>query len=86
MLSFASTLKAMEVDLTADQREFIRQAIETGRFHRAEDAAREALRYGKNVSADVRKSWRPLIRRKPLSHEAKAVLSRSNRCVSLLTK
>ena len=33
----------MEVDLTADQREFIRQAIETGRFHWAEDAVREAL-------------------------------------------
>jgi putative addiction module CopG family antidote len=36
-------LKHMEVDLTVDQREFIRQAIETGRFHRAEDAVREAL-------------------------------------------
>ena len=35
--------KVMEVDLTADQRELIRQAIETGRFHRAEDAVREAL-------------------------------------------
>ena len=33
----------MEVDLTADQREFIRQAIEAGRFQRAEDAVREAL-------------------------------------------
>jgi putative addiction module CopG family antidote len=33
----------MEVDLTADQREFVRQAIETGRLHRAEDAVREAL-------------------------------------------
>jgi putative addiction module CopG family antidote len=36
-------LKAMEVDLTADQKAFIRQAIETGRLHRAEDAIREAL-------------------------------------------
>jgi Arc/MetJ-type ribon-helix-helix transcriptional regulator len=33
----------MEVDLTADQKEFIRRAIETGRFRRAEDAEREAL-------------------------------------------
>jgi putative addiction module CopG family antidote len=33
----------MEVDLTADQKEFIRRAIETGRFRRAEDAVREAL-------------------------------------------
>ena len=33
----------MEVDLTADQMAFIRQAIESGRFHSAEDAVREAL-------------------------------------------
>lgn len=33
----------MEVDLTADQKAFIRLAIESGRFHRAEDAIREAL-------------------------------------------
>lgn len=33
----------MEVRLTPDQEAFIRQAIETGRFHRAEDAVEEAL-------------------------------------------
>jgi putative addiction module CopG family antidote len=33
----------MEVDFTADQEAFIRQAIATGRFHRAEDAIKEAL-------------------------------------------
>lgn len=33
----------MEVPLTPDQEAFIRQAIETGRFHRAEDAVQEAL-------------------------------------------
>jgi putative addiction module CopG family antidote len=33
----------MEVHLTPDQEAFIRQAIETGRFHRAEDAVEEAL-------------------------------------------
>jgi putative addiction module CopG family antidote len=33
----------MEVDLTADQRAFIRQAIESGRIHREEEAVREAL-------------------------------------------
>jgi putative addiction module CopG family antidote len=33
----------MEVNLTLDQRAFIRQAIEAGRFQRAEDAVREAL-------------------------------------------
>jgi putative addiction module CopG family antidote len=43
LLSLASTLTGMEVDLTLDQRAFIRQAIEAGRFQRAEDAVREAL-------------------------------------------
>jgi putative addiction module CopG family antidote len=33
----------MEVRLTPDQEEFVHQAIESGRFHRAEDAVEEAL-------------------------------------------
>lgn len=33
----------MEVQLTPDQKEFIRQAIESGRLHREEDAVKEAL-------------------------------------------
>ena len=33
----------MDVDLTADQKAFIREAIESGRFQSAEDAVREAL-------------------------------------------
>jgi putative addiction module CopG family antidote len=33
----------MEVHLTADQEAFIRDAIETGRFQRKEDAVKEAL-------------------------------------------
>jgi putative addiction module CopG family antidote len=33
----------MEVHLTPDQKAFIRQAIESGRFARAEDAVEEAL-------------------------------------------
>jgi putative addiction module CopG family antidote len=33
----------MEVHLTPDQEAFIRQAVETGRFHRSEDAVAEAL-------------------------------------------
>ena len=33
----------MEVHLTPDQEAFVRQAIESGRFHRAEDAVQEAL-------------------------------------------
>ena len=33
----------MEVNLTPDQEAFIRQAIETGRYSREEDAVREAL-------------------------------------------
>ncbi|MGH7490710.1 MAG: ribbon-helix-helix domain-containing protein [bacterium] len=37
------TLERMEVRLTPDQEAFVRQAIETGRFHRIEDAVEEAL-------------------------------------------
>lgn len=33
----------MEVSLTQDQEAFIRQAIASGRFHRKEDAVKEAL-------------------------------------------
>jgi putative addiction module CopG family antidote len=33
----------MEVQLTPDQQAFVRQAIESGRLHRAEDALKEAL-------------------------------------------
>jgi len=33
----------MEVSLTPDQEAFVRQAIESGRLHRAEDAVEEAL-------------------------------------------
>jgi Arc/MetJ-type ribon-helix-helix transcriptional regulator len=33
----------MEVHLTRDQEAFIRQAIETGRLHREEDAVQEAM-------------------------------------------
>jgi putative addiction module CopG family antidote len=33
----------MEVHLTPDQEAFVRQAIETGRFHRPEDAVKEAM-------------------------------------------
>jgi len=34
----------MEVHLTPDQESFVRQAIESGRLHRPEDAVEEALR------------------------------------------
>ena len=37
------TLIAMEVQLTPDQKAFARQAIESGRLHREEDAVLEAL-------------------------------------------
>src|SRR5260370_5056330 len=40
---FLRNLKAMEVQLTPDQQAFVRQAIQSGRFHREEDAVREAL-------------------------------------------
>ena len=37
------TLKAMEVQLTPDQKAFVRQAIQSGRLHSEEDAVLEAL-------------------------------------------
>jgi Arc/MetJ-type ribon-helix-helix transcriptional regulator len=37
------TLKVMEVQLTPDQKAFVRQAIESGRLRREEDAVKEAL-------------------------------------------
>jgi putative addiction module CopG family antidote len=36
-------LEATEVQLTQDQKAFVRQAIQSGRFHREEDAVKEAL-------------------------------------------
>jgi putative addiction module CopG family antidote len=36
-------LKAMEVQLTPDQKAFVRQAIESGRLRREEEAVTEAL-------------------------------------------
>jgi len=36
-------MKAMEVQLTPDQKAFVRQAIESGRLRREEDAVQEAL-------------------------------------------
>jgi Arc/MetJ-type ribon-helix-helix transcriptional regulator len=39
----AHTLEHMEVRLTPDQEAFVRQAIESGRLHRPEDAVEEAL-------------------------------------------
>jgi len=33
----------MQIELTAEQREFVRRAVETGRHRRAEDAVHEAL-------------------------------------------
>jgi Arc/MetJ-type ribon-helix-helix transcriptional regulator len=37
------TLKVMEVQFTPDQKAFVRQAIESGRLRREEDAAKEAF-------------------------------------------
>ena len=38
-----ATLEAMEVQLTPDQKAFVRHAIESGRLHREEEAVHEAL-------------------------------------------
>ncbi len=43
MLRLNSYANEMEVDLTPDQKAFIRDAIESGRLQREEDAVKEAL-------------------------------------------
>jgi putative addiction module CopG family antidote len=45
LTSFAAfhTLKTMEVELTPDQKVFVRQAIESGRLHDEPEAVQEAL-------------------------------------------
>lgn len=40
---FFRTLNGMELQLTPDQKAFVRQAIQSGRLNREEDAVQEAL-------------------------------------------
>ena len=43
MAGLSPTLKAMDVDLSPDQKAFARRAIESGRLHSEQDAVQEAL-------------------------------------------
>ncbi len=52
---FFSTINTMEVQLTPDQKAFVRQAIQSGRLRREEDAVDEALVLWEERSASVRK-------------------------------
>ena len=45
----------MEVDLTPDQKAFVRRAIESGCFRQEEDAVKEALSLWENASALAQK-------------------------------
>jgi Arc/MetJ-type ribon-helix-helix transcriptional regulator len=72
--------------LRATKREFIRQAIETGRFHRAEDAVREALLLWEERERGRAETLAAVDIAKASLSRGKAVLSRSNRCVNLLAK
>lgn len=73
----------MEVQLTADQRSFVKQAIESGRLQREEDAVREALllwvereRTRAEMLSAVSEASDSLLR-------AKVALSRKTRCENL---
>jgi Arc/MetJ-type ribon-helix-helix transcriptional regulator len=79
-------MKAMEVQLTADQKAFVRQAIQSGRLHREEDAVQEALALWEEcertrveilVAVDAAEAPLP---------EAKAASLRSNPCATLPQK
>jgi Arc/MetJ-type ribon-helix-helix transcriptional regulator len=43
MAAVSPTLRAMDVQLTPDQKAFARRAIESGRLHSEQDAVQEAL-------------------------------------------
>jgi Arc/MetJ-type ribon-helix-helix transcriptional regulator len=43
MAAVSPTLRAMDVQLTPDQKAFARRAIESGRLHTEQDAVQEAL-------------------------------------------
>ena len=60
----------MQIQLT-DQKAFIQQGIQAGRFAREEDALQEACPCGKFASAAVLKFW-PSIRPPHLSRGARA--------------
>jgi hypothetical protein len=64
----------MNVNLTPDQKAFVRDAIASGRLHGEEDVIREALALWGGGSAPVPRSWPLLIRRKPRSRAARAAL------------
>ena len=67
----APSLEFMDVRLSPDQEAFVRQAIEAGRLRNAEDAVRQACRFGKSGSEDGWRLWPRLKKRKRQLREAK---------------
>ena len=71
----------MEVQLTTDQKAFVRRAVESGRLHSEEEAIKEALALWEDRERQRLKFWRPLIvPGHPLPGGMKAESSRRNRC------
>jgi Arc/MetJ-type ribon-helix-helix transcriptional regulator len=48
----------MQIDLTPEQQDFVRQAVASGRFERADDAVQVAMGLGSSVNAAAAKSLR----------------------------
>ena len=69
----------MDVELTADQRAFVRRAIESGRFAREEEAVQEAMALWEDRSADGSKSSPWLTKLKRRWHAVKGERSPKNR-------
>ena len=63
----------MEVQLTADQKAFARQAVKSGRYNREEDALQEALSLWERQERRRAEILQRSIRLRPLLREAMAV-------------
>ncbi len=82
----APTLTLMEVQLTPDQRAFVRQAIDSGRLLREEDAVKEALSLWEERErgrAEILAAVDEAMRRKHRWPVAKDARSRRNPCGNL---
>jgi len=76
----------MEVQLTPDQQAFVRQAIQSGRLRREEDALKEELTLWEDRERTRAEILAAVDEQKSLLPEVRDVSSRKNRCASLPSK
>jgi hypothetical protein len=76
----------MEVQLTSDQKAFVRRAVETGRLHSEEEAVQEALALWEEANAGAWSCWRPWMTPALPLPVAKAASSLRSPCGNLRLK